>query len=154
MKKVRDILPVVLIVFAIVLTLDLLTNVLDTKNYAWDFVYYIALAKDGFDAQPLASPFAYRYLTPFIVNILSRVTGLSIDSGFLAVAWFGALTQLTGIFIFTNWLTKSRNVVPPISIAAPSTCFTAPTNASHWTSVTRPAWRVGRMRAMNNASFA
>jgi hypothetical protein len=106
--KTRDILWVVCLSAILVLGLDLLTNAIDTKKYAWDFVYYIALAKDGFDAKPLASPFVYRYLTPFIVNLISRVSGLSIEHGFLVVAYFGAITQLTGVYLFTGWLTKSR----------------------------------------------
>ncbi len=106
--KTRDVLWIVCLSAILVLGLDLLTNAVDTKKYAWDFVYYIALAKDGFDAQPLASPFVYRYLTPFIVNFISRISGLSIENGFLVVAYFGAITQLTGVFLFTNWLTKSR----------------------------------------------
>jgi hypothetical protein len=88
--------------------LDLLTNAIDTKKYAWDFLYYIAMAKDGFKAQPLASPFAYRYLTPLIVNGIARISSLSIETGFLVIAYFGAITQLAGILFFTNWLTRSR----------------------------------------------
>jgi len=106
--KTRDVAWIIFLSTGIVLGLDFATNSLDTKKYAWDFVYYIALAKDGFDAKPLASPFAYRYLTPFIVNGISKIANLSIGNGFLVVAWVGALTQLTGIFLFTNWLTKSR----------------------------------------------
>ncbi len=106
--KTRDIFWIVCFSAILVLGLDLLTNAIDTKKYAWDFVYYITLAKDGFDAKPLASPFAYRYLTPFTVNLISRASGLSIEHGFLIVAYFGAIAQLTGVFLFTHWLTKSR----------------------------------------------
>jgi hypothetical protein len=92
----------------IVIGLDIVTNSIDTKKYAWDFVYYIALAKEGFNAQPLASPFAYRYLTPLIVHGFTRILSISIDNGFRMIAYLGAITQLAGIFFFTNWLTKSR----------------------------------------------
>ncbi len=71
--KTRDIAWIILLSTGIVLGLDLLTNAIDTKKYAWDFLYYIAMAKDGFKAQPLASPFAYRYLTPLIVNGITRI---------------------------------------------------------------------------------
>jgi hypothetical protein len=106
--KTRDTAWVIFLSTIIVLGLDILTNAVDTKKYAWDFLYYIAMAKDGFNAQPLASPFAYRYLTPFIVNGISRISNLSIENSFLVIAYLGAIAQLTGIFFFTNWLTKSR----------------------------------------------
>ena len=106
--KTRDILRVVFISAIIAFGLDLVTNSVDTKKYAWDFVYYIAMAKDGFHAQPMASPFAYRYLTPLIVNGITRIFSLSIENGFHVVAYFGAIAQLTGVFFFTNWMTKSR----------------------------------------------
>ena len=106
--KARNVAWVIFLSSGIVLGLDLLTNAIDTKKYAWDFLYYIAMAKDGFNAQPLASPFAYRYLTPLIVNGISRISSVSIENGFLVIAYLGAIAQLTGIFFFTNWLTKSR----------------------------------------------
>jgi hypothetical protein len=106
--KTRDFLWIVFISALITAGLDLLTNSIDTKKYAWDFVYYIAMAKDGFQAQPMASPFAYRYLTPLLVNGITKISSLSIENGFLVIAYFGAIAQLTGIFFFTNWLTQSR----------------------------------------------
>lgn len=106
--KTREIVWIFLLAAGIVIGLDVLTNSIDTKKYAWDFLYYIAMAKDGFNAKPLASPFAYRYITPLIVNGIVRVFSTSIQNGFLAIAYFGAITQLTGIFFFIFWLTKSR----------------------------------------------
>ena len=106
--KTRDIAWIFLLSVGIVLGLDLLTNSIDIKKYAWDFVYYIAMAKDGFNAQPLASPFAYRYLTPLLVNSITKISSLSIENGFLVIAYLGAIAQLTGIFFFANWLTRSR----------------------------------------------
>jgi hypothetical protein len=103
----REILWIFILSSLIVLGLDLLTNSIDTHKNSWDFLYYIALAKDGFNAKPLASPFAYRYLTPFLVHGLSFL-GLSIEHGFEVVAYFGAITQLGGIFFFVYWLTRSR----------------------------------------------
>ncbi len=91
---------------AILFVLNVLTNSLDTHKNAWDFVYYIAMAKDGFHAAPMASPFAYRYLTPLLVHGLSLL-GVSIEHGFTFIAYFGALAQLTGIFFFVKWLTQS-----------------------------------------------
>ncbi|MBK9778946.1 MAG: hypothetical protein IPP55_02675 [Anaerolineales bacterium] len=34
-------------------------------------------------------------------------TGLSIESGFKLIAYIGAFTQLTGIFLFVRWLGRS-----------------------------------------------
>ena len=90
----------------LILVLDLLTNFIDVTRNEWDFLYYIALAKDGFDAELLASPFAYRFFTPGLVHLLS-LTGLSIENGFRLIAYLGAIAQLTGIFYFVRWATKS-----------------------------------------------
>jgi len=106
--KISKIAWIIFLSTSIVLGLDIITNTIDTKKYAWDFLYYIAMAKDGFNAQPLASPFAYRYLTPLIVNGITRISSLSIEHGFLLVAYLGAIAQLAGIFFFTNWLTNSH----------------------------------------------
>jgi hypothetical protein len=106
--KTRDMAWIIFLSTSIVFGLDLLTNSINTQKNAWDFLYYLAMARDGFHAQPMASPFAYRYLTPLSVNGISRIFGLSIENGFLVLAYFGGIVQLTGVFHFTNWLTKSR----------------------------------------------
>ena len=93
--------------FLLIIIIDILTNTINTTQNQWDFAYYIALAKDGFNAEPLASPFAYRFFTPGLVHLLS-LTGLSIENGFLVIAYFGAIAQLMGIFYFVQWLTKSN----------------------------------------------
>lgn len=87
--------------------LDLLTNSLDTQKNAWDFVYYLGMAKDGFNANPMASPFAYRYLTPLLVHGLF-LAGVPTPIGFSLLAYLGGIIQLTGIFFFIKWLTHSN----------------------------------------------
>ena len=87
--------------------LDLATNPLNTQKNAWDFVYYLGMAKDGFNASPMASPFAYRYLTPLLVHGLF-LAGLPINTGFILFAYLGGMAQLTGIFFFVKWLTRSN----------------------------------------------
>lgn len=104
--KTRELLWILLLAALTTLGLDLVTNAINTQGNAWDFLYYIALAKDGFHADPLASPFAYRYLTPFIVHGISLL-GFSIERGFGIIAYFGAIMQLTGIFFFIKWLGNS-----------------------------------------------
>lgn len=103
----KELFSISLVSIALITVLDLFTNSIDTSRNTWDFIYYIALAKDGFHATLLASPFAYRYLTPGLVHLLT-LTGLTIGQGFQLIAYFGAFTQLTGIYIFTKWATKSK----------------------------------------------
>lgn len=105
--KIPEILWIIFLSGLAVLGLDMLTNSLDTHNNAWDFLYYIALAKDGFNAVPLASPFVYRYLTPFIVHGMA-LFGLTIEQGFGLIAYFGAIAQLGSIYFFVYWLSHSR----------------------------------------------
>ena len=89
------------------LALDALTNSIDVTKFQWDFHYYIALAQDGLATRPLVSPFVYRYATPLLVHALTGL-GLSIEGGFRLIAYLGALLQLTGVFAFTGWLSRSR----------------------------------------------
>ncbi len=91
---------------ALVVAIYLLTNSVDTSAFTSDFMYYIAMAKDGFSA-PGASPFAYRYVTTLIVHLLIGGLGLSVEQGFRVVALAGAFLQLFGVFLFTNWFTNS-----------------------------------------------
>ena len=98
--------------------LEILTNSLNTQKNAWDFVYYLSMAKDGFHASPMASPFAYRYLTPLLVHVLF-LAGIPINIGFSLLAYLGGITQLTGIFFFVKWLThSSRGAYLAMSITA------------------------------------
>ena len=90
----------------LVAALALTTNSLDTTKFSWDFRYYIGMAQRPF-APPLASPFAYRYATSLLVYGLSEIFGLSIDSGFRGLAYGGGVLQLLGVFLFTNWFTRS-----------------------------------------------
>jgi hypothetical protein len=91
----------------LIFILDGLTNRIDITRFQWDFRYYIAMAQDGLNTPLLASPFVYRYATPLLVHILTGL-GLSIEGGFTVLAYLGAFLQLTGIFVFTGWMTGSR----------------------------------------------
>jgi hypothetical protein len=90
----------------LVTCLGVLTNSLDTHKFSWDFRYYIGMAENGF-SPPLASPFAYRYVTPLLVSGFFQIAGLPIQDGFRDVAYAGAFLQLFGVFLFTRWLTHS-----------------------------------------------
>jgi hypothetical protein len=86
--------------------LALTTNSLDTARFSWDFRYYIRMAQSPF-APPLASPFAYRFATPLLVYALSNAFSLSVEAGFRALAYGAGVLQLLGVFLFTNWFTRS-----------------------------------------------
>jgi hypothetical protein len=101
-----QVLGAVLLSILLVACLDYLTNSLDTGKFSWDFRYYIGMAENGFRA-PLASPFAYRYVTPLLVEGITNAFGLSVQDGFRCVAYFGAFAQLLGVFLFTRWLIRS-----------------------------------------------
>lgn len=102
----RHAIQATIIALLLVMAVDLLTNSIDTERFSWDFRYYADMAEHGLDG-PLASPFAYRYLTPLLVRGLSLATGLSVGAGFALIAYLGAFTQLLGVFLFTRWYTRS-----------------------------------------------
>jgi hypothetical protein len=106
-NKARQILWAAILSAMLIAALDALTNTIDIQNFSWDFRYYIAMARDGFHAQQLASPFAYRYLPSLLVYGLTHTPGLSIENGFRAIAYVGAFAQLISVFLFTNWFTRS-----------------------------------------------
>jgi hypothetical protein len=104
--KTRHIILAAVLSVGLIVAIGALTNSLDIQNFSWDFRYYIAMAQDGFKA-PLASPFAYRYLTPLFVYGITHTFGISIEDGFRSIAYLGAFLQLIGVFLFTNWFTRS-----------------------------------------------
>jgi hypothetical protein len=91
---------------ALIALIAAFTNSLDTQKFYWDFIYYIAMARDGLGGT-LASPFAYRYVTPLLAYLLTHSFDVSIHQVFLDIAYLGAFLQLTGVFWFTHWFTRS-----------------------------------------------
>jgi len=98
----------VLVSLAITFCLSLLTNRISTTDCKWDCLHYLGLAEHGFSANPLVSPFAYRYLTPFLAGFIKNLLGIPIFSAFGLIALLGAILQLVGIYLFINFLTKSQ----------------------------------------------
>ena len=86
----------------LVALLDWLTNSLDTARFSWDFRYYIDMARRGL-VPPLASPFAYRYLTPLLVRMISLGLQVPVEAGFGFVARVAAVTQLLSVFALARW---------------------------------------------------
>src|SRR5258708_4412828 len=91
---------------ALIAFIAALTNSIDIQKFQWDFIYYIAMAQNGFNT-PLASPFVYRYVTPLLVYEMTHSFGLGLDDGFKVIAYLGSFLQLTGVFLFTRWFTRS-----------------------------------------------
>ena len=91
----------------LLLIIDFWTNTFDINKYAWDFKYYIAFAKDGFEMKDLISPVAYRYMTPFLASGLHHFLSLSIPEAFKVLSYVGLWLQLSGIYLFIFYYTKS-----------------------------------------------
>ncbi len=90
----------------LVVLLDRLTNSIDTTRFSWDFRYYIDMARRGL-VPPLASPFAYRYLTPLLVRVISLGGSITVEAAFGLVARAAAATQLVGVFLLARWYSRS-----------------------------------------------
>ncbi len=105
--RARHVFWAAILSISLIVTLDALTNSIDLQKFSWDFRYYIAMAQDGFHTRQLASPFAYRYLPSLLVYGLTHTSGISVESGFRAIAYAGAFLQLIGVFLFTDRLTRS-----------------------------------------------
>jgi hypothetical protein len=89
------------VVLLLVGLINLLTNSIDTGRFSWDFRYYIDIAEHGF-AAPMASPFAYRYVTPMLARGISLLLHLPTEGGFAVLAQLGAVTQLLAVFVLTR----------------------------------------------------
>ena len=91
----------------LVAVLDGLTNSLDIARFSWDFRYYIDMARRGL-VSPLASPFAYRYLTPLFVRMISLGLQVPVEAVFGYVARAAAVTQLVSVFALARWYSHSN----------------------------------------------
>ena len=103
----------------LIIIIDTITNTFDINKYIWDFKYYIAFAKDGFDMKDLISPVAYRYMTPFLASLIHGIFHVSIPEAFKVLAYIGLWLQLMGIYIFILFYTKSIKgaIVATLSVA-------------------------------------
>jgi len=105
-RRAAQVLGTAAVAFLLVAAIDLLTNSIDTDRFSWDFRYYIDIAEHGF-AAPMASPFAFRYMTPMLARCVSVLFQLPTEGGFAALARFGAAAQLLGVYWFTRWYARS-----------------------------------------------
>jgi hypothetical protein len=90
----------------LVVAIDWSTNSIDTTRFSWDFRYYIDMARRGL-VPPLAGPFAYRYLTPLLVRMISAGLQIPVEAGFGLLARVAAFTQLISVFLLARWYSKS-----------------------------------------------
>ncbi len=103
-KKWIEALAVLAIALACILVVDRLTNRLDqVVGHTWDFVYYIDMAEHGLIGNTqLVSPYAYRWLTPWIAGIINQTFHQSTYVGFRLTAYAGLTAMLVGVYLFAR----------------------------------------------------
>lgn len=122
---------------ALVLSLGLLTNTLDTGRYYWDFAVYYDMAERGLIGNDnLIAPFVYRFATPLLASGIARALpiehtlAVSASSeggtftattypGFVVIAYGAAVAQLVGVYALARafGLRGWRTAVPVLAIA-------------------------------------
>lgn len=122
---------------ALVLSLGLLTNTLDTGRYYWDFAVYYDMAERGLIGNDnLIAPFVYRFATPLLASGIARalpiehtlVVSASSEGGtftattypgFVVIAYGAAVAQLVGVYALARafGLRGWRTAVPVLAIA-------------------------------------
>ncbi|MBC7814462.1 MAG: hypothetical protein H7175_25120, partial [Burkholderiales bacterium] len=101
---------VIAVILAIVwvVAIDLLTNTIDLTRVAWDPIHYVGMAENGILGNPnLVAPFAYRPVVPMLARVLTQTFGVSTWTGFMVVAYVGAVTQLVGVFALARYFKAS-----------------------------------------------
>jgi len=101
-KNLKIIFYITLVVFVI----DFFTNTLVIDNHDWDCKNYISIAKYGFKAFPLLSPFAYRFGTPFMASAINAMTGFSLYWCFKIIAYIGVIFQLFSLNLLISSVIK------------------------------------------------
>jgi hypothetical protein len=107
MNTIRKFVPPFVLSIMLVFVLDLFTNNV-TEKYLFDSNVYISIAKNGFGTELLIAPFIYRYASPLLAGAIHHYTGLSIYKVFKLIMYAGGISQLLGIFLIVNHLTKSQ----------------------------------------------
>lgn len=91
-----------LVALVIVAAFEVSTNFIDVQRFKWDNVRYLRMADRWFSPETMTSPFAYRWGTPALAQVLSETFSVSLTFGFRLVAWAGAVAQLVAAF----WLVR------------------------------------------------
>lgn len=116
----KEVLAGLLLSALLVAVVGLLTNELDTNEYAWDHNFYIHVAENGFqEGDALLAPYAYRFLGPLCVRSLTSTLGLSTPVAFSVIAYLGTLGQLFSIVLLSKLLgfTFRSTVVVLLTVA-------------------------------------
>jgi hypothetical protein len=126
---------VFLICLLAVITIDLVTNDLNTARYYWDFALYYDMAENGLvHNDNLWAPFVYRFVTPLLAGSISDVLPVHHElvvrsspegemfvtttyPGFRVVAYLGAVAQLMAVFALAEHF-RARFVQALVAVGA------------------------------------
>lgn len=92
------------IAILIIALIDRLTNRLDMlEGHIWDFVYYIDMAENGIRGNDhLASPYAYRAMTPLLARAINLAFDFPTIVGFKVIAYVGVWMELFGVYLLAR----------------------------------------------------
>jgi hypothetical protein len=86
-----------------VVIVDCFTNSIDVNMYQWDMIYYIDMANNGIIGNPkLLAPFAYRFVLPVSLGMISRFFTIPLESVFVGAAYIGSISQLILVFALSR----------------------------------------------------
>ncbi|MCC6147439.1 MAG: hypothetical protein IT308_07720 [Anaerolineaceae bacterium] len=103
-KRLFEHLAALGIALIIIALIDRLTNRLDMlEGHIWDFVYYIDMAENGvWGNDHLASPFAYRVMTPLLARGINQLFDFPTITGFKVIAYLGVWMELWGVYLLAR----------------------------------------------------
>ena len=103
-KKTIEALAALGIAILVIALIDRLTNRLDMlEGHVWDFVYYIDMAENGvWGNDHLASPYAYRAMTPLLARAINLTFDFPTIIGFKVLAYIGVWMELFGVYLLAR----------------------------------------------------
>jgi hypothetical protein len=91
------------VAFLVIQVLDRFTNNLNMQGHIWDFVYYIDIAEKGLIGNDhLGAPYAYRFLTPLLAQLIIHITGHSTFFAFKSLAYLGLWITLFTVYLIAR----------------------------------------------------
>lgn len=92
------------IALLVIAVIDRMTNRLDAlEGHVWDFVYYIDMAENGiWRNDHLASPYAYRAMTPLLARAINQTFGTATIFGFKVIGYAGVWLELFGVYLLAR----------------------------------------------------
>jgi len=103
-RKTLEAIAALVTAMVVIAMIDRMTNRLDAlKGHVWDFVYYIDMAENGvFGNDHLASPYAYRAMTPLLARAINLTFGTPTIFGFKVLGYAGVWMELFGIYLLAR----------------------------------------------------